>query len=124
MIAKPELLVLFQAVHQHLIVESPSPEVMSIMAEAQTKINTLWREAHLPKFIQFGRDAKGAQNHSLNGPASKAVMRHKSLIVDTIKHMQPVYALLECKKYEPGQTLVKVKVRTEGNTGKKKGTYR
>jgi hypothetical protein len=90
---------------------------MRILEVAQKQVNQLWKEACLPKFIQWGRDGQGSHTHALNGPAAKAVLRNKTLLINTIQHMQPVYALIECNKYTPDQTMVKVKVRTEAASG-------
>ena len=94
-----------QVLHQHFVVDSPSKVVMDTLASAQAKVNQLWKDALLPKFIQWGRDGQGAHSHALNGLAAKAVLRHLSLIVDSIKEMTPVYALMECNQYELGQKL-------------------
>ena len=55
--------------------------MQAIIATAQGKINPEWKDANLPKFIQFGKDKQGAHSHALNGPAFKAVWRHKTLLV-------------------------------------------
>ena len=68
---------------------------------AKAKVNDLWAKAHLPKFIQFGKDDKGAHSHAMNGPTFKAVMRNAPLLKATFQAMQPVYALLEAKKLAP-----------------------
>ena len=91
-----------EAIHQHLMVEDPS--VKATIEEAQDKINKEWKAAHLPKFIQFGQDKKGAHGHALNGPTFKAVMGRPSLLINSIKHMGPVYKLLETKKLTPKMT--------------------
>lgn len=90
-----------EAVHQHLMVQSPDPDVMEVLATAQENVNKRWKDANLPKFIQFGRDKQGAHSHALNGPAFKAVWSKPELIIETIKDMSPVYALLESKKLTP-----------------------
>ena len=93
------------------MIESPDKELMSLLAEVTDAVNKLWKDANLPKFIQFGRDGQGAHSHALNGPAAKAVLRHKDLLINTIDAMQPVYALYEVDRYALGQKLVKVQVR-------------
>ena len=93
--------ILDEIVHRHLCVDSSDAEVKQIIETAQKAINTLWKEAHLPKFIQFGKDKQGEHSHALNGPAFKAVWRHKTLLMQTIKHMEPVYELLESKRLVP-----------------------
>ena len=99
-----------QAVHQHLIVESPDKEVMQVIQRTTADINALWKSVYLPKVILFGVDEKGQHSHACNGPTAKAVLRHKSLLIETIKKMQPVYAMLERGLYSPGQKVQKVKV--------------
>ena len=91
-----------QAVHQHLIVESPDKEVMQVIQRTTADINALWKSVYLPKVILFGCDEKG--------PTAKAVLRHPSLLIETIKKMRPVYAMLERGLYSPGQKVQKVKV--------------
>jgi hypothetical protein len=83
------------------MVESKDTEVKQLIATAQESINKRWKEAQLPKFIQFGRDKQGAHSHALNGPAFKAAWSKPELIVGTIRDMAPVYALLETKKLTP-----------------------
>ena len=61
-------------------------------------------QANLPKMIQFGRDNQGAHSHALNGPCFEAVWGRPGMIVSTIKHMGPVYALLETRKKTPPLT--------------------
>ena len=90
-----------EAVHRHLMVDSPDPEVKAIIETAQSNINDAWKDANLPKYIQFGKDRQGAHSHSLNGPAFKAVWRHPDLIMKTIEFMKPVWELLETKKLIP-----------------------
>lgn len=86
----------------------------AIVEKTKERVNALWKEKQLPKFIQFGRDGKGENSHALNGPTVKAVLRDPTLIIDTIEAMAPVYALMEQGKYQLGQTIAKVKVRTAG----------
>ena len=76
----------------------------------------MWKRAYLPKFIQFGKDGQGEHSHALNGPAFKAVWRHKTLLIQTIKHMEPVYELLESKRlvYRPSSHLPLVRAQTRG----------
>jgi hypothetical protein len=90
-----------EAVHKHLMVESSDPQVKKVIDAAQSKINALWKAAQLPKFIQFGRDKQGAHSHALNGPAFKAIWRQPDLLIKTIDLMRPVYALLESRKAVP-----------------------
>ena len=90
-----------ESVHKHLMVESNDPEVKEAIATAQATINKMWKDANLPKFIQFGKDSKGAHSHALNGPCFEAVWGKPQLIIDTIKAMQPVYELLESRKLTP-----------------------
>ena len=90
-----------EAIHRHFLVDSPDAEVMATLQSTQAAINKLWKEAHLPKFIQFGKDGQGEHSHALNGPAFKAVWRHPTLLVETIKLMEPVYELLETKRLVP-----------------------
>jgi hypothetical protein len=92
------------------MVESPDKDVMAVIEHAQAQVNTLWKSVYLPKLILFGKDSKGAHSHAVNGPTAKAVLRHKSLLIDTIKLMAPVYAMLERNRYTPGQKVVKVKI--------------
>jgi|TARA_B110000046_G_scaffold97300_2_gene105010 hypothetical protein len=112
-------------VHQHLIVESPDKEVMQVIQRTTADINALWKSVYLPKVILFGVDEKGQHSHACNGPTAKAVLRHKSLLIETIKKMQPVYAMLERGLYSPGQKVQKVKVvgrsAEKGGKGGKKG---
>ena len=93
-------ILLDEAIHKHLMVKS-TKEVNKVIEETTLKVNKLWKDAGLSKFIQFGRDKQGAHSHALNGPAFKDVWRRPQLIIDTIKLMQPVYALLESKKLTP-----------------------
>jgi len=104
-----------QAVHEHLKIESPDKEVEAIVESVKNRVNVMWKEKQLPKFIQFGRDGKGENSHALNGPTVKAVLRDPNLIIDTIEAMAPVYALMEQGRYQLGQKVEKVKVRTEGS---------
>lgn len=106
--------------HQHLIVETLDEEVIDILKAAQSKVNELWAAQKLPKFIQFGKDDKGCHSHALNGPAAKEALRSPTLIIQTIEAMQPVYDMLELKRYEVGQKIVKkVVVRAQqGSKGK------
>ena len=90
-----------EAIHQHLALESPDAEVQQVLDAAKRKVNDLWASAHLPKFIQFGKDGKGAHTHAMNGPTFKAVMRNAPLLKATFQAMQPVYALLDAKKLSP-----------------------
>ena len=96
--------VLDEAVHKHLMVESTDAEVKKTLEIAQAAINTLWKAANLPKYIQFGRDGQGAHSHALNGPCFEKVWSTPQLIIDTITLMGPVYALLESKKLVPELT--------------------
>ena len=96
--------VLDEAVHKHLMVESTDTEVKKTLETQQALINTLWKDANLPKYIQFGRDNQGAHSHALNGPCFEKVWSTPSLIIETIKLMGPVYALLESKKLVPELT--------------------
>ena len=93
-----------EAVHKHLMVESDDAEVKKTMEHAQALINKDWKDANLPKFIQFGRDNQGAHSHALNGPCFEAVWGRPDLIIRTITNMGPVYALLESKKLLPKLT--------------------
>jgi hypothetical protein len=93
-----------EAVHKHLVVESTDAEVKKTLAAAQEAINKLWKDANLPKFIQFGRDGQGAHSHALNGPCFEKVWSTPDLIIKTIELMQPVYELLESKKLVPELT--------------------
>lgn len=103
-----------QAVHEHLRIETPDKEVEAVIASVRDTVNAMWRAKQLPKLIQFGCDGKGEHTHSLNGPTLKKVLRDPTLIIDTIDAMAPVYRLMEQGKYELGQSVVKVKVRTQG----------
>ena len=62
-----------ESVHKHLMVDSPDAEVKRAIEEAQAEINRMWRDANLPKFIQFGKDGQGAHSHALDGPVSRPV---------------------------------------------------
>ncbi|KAL1508286.1 hypothetical protein AB1Y20_004400 [Prymnesium parvum] len=104
-----------EPVHEHLKIESPDKEVEAIVESVKNRVNVMWKEKQLPKFIQFGRDGKGENSHALNGPTVKAVLRDPNLIIDTIEAMAPVYALMEQGRYQLGQKVEKVKVRTEGS---------
>ncbi|KAL1525355.1 hypothetical protein AB1Y20_020217 [Prymnesium parvum] len=106
-----------EAVHEHLKIESPDKEVETVIENTKERINALWKAKNLPKYIQFGRDGKGEHSHALNGPTVKAVLRDPTLIIDTIETMAPVYALMEQGKYQLGQTVQKVKVRTVDSAG-------
>lgn len=92
-----------ESVHQHLMVAKTSKDeqVIQTITTAQTKINALWKEQHLPKFIQFGHDEDGVHSHAMNGPTAEAVMDRPSLIIETIQLMAPVYELLETRKQVP-----------------------
>ena len=90
-----------EAVHKHLMVESTDPVVNEIIERKTIEINQLWKDANLSKFIQFGKDGKGAHSHALNGPAFKDMMRAPKLVVSTIEKMKEVYALLESKRLTP-----------------------
>jgi hypothetical protein len=90
-----------ESVHKHLMVDSGDAGVKSVIEVAQSKINAEWKAANLPKFIQFGQDKKGAHSHALNGPAIEALWAKPALLISTIRHMQPVYALLEAKGLTP-----------------------
>ena len=90
-----------EATHQHLMVQSSDPEVKAIIETQQAKINAKWKEQQLPKFIQFCRDKQGAHSHALNGPTFKAVWSRPELIIDSIRPTEPVYALLESKSLTP-----------------------
>ena len=92
-----------EAVHQHFMScsKSPDPAVVEKGERVQAKVNQMWKDAHLPKFIQFGKDAQGEHSHALNGPAFKAVWRHPTLLMDTIKAMEPIYELLESRGAVP-----------------------
>ena len=91
-----------ETIHQHLIVESPDPEVQAELESAQKDVNEDWANQNLPKFIQFGKDNQGAHSHALNGPAFEAVMSHPQLLVRTYKRMEKVYAMLEARQLTPG----------------------
>ena len=93
--------ILDEGIHKHLMIDSPDAAVKKVIATAQSNINKLWKEANLPKFIQFGKDTQGAHSHALNGPAFKAVWRNPELLIKTIKLMEPVWALLETRKQTP-----------------------
>lgn len=116
-----------EAVHKHLMVESNDSEVKKTLATAQTLINTDWKNANLPKYIQFGKDNQGAHSHALNGPCFEAVWGRPSLIIRTIQHMGPVYELLESKNLttkltEQGLAAGVVPVAATGSTkASKKG---
>lgn len=92
-----------ESVHKHLAVAQTTTDkqVKATCETAQAAINAEWKAAGLPKFIQFGHDETGAHSHALNGPTAEAVMDRPSLIISTIKHMQPVYELLETRKQTP-----------------------
>ena len=85
-----------EAIHQHFIIESPDEAVMEVLAKAQAHVNQLWHDAHLPKFIQFGKDGKGEHSHAANGPTVKKVLRHKTLLIETIEYLRThVYPLVD-----------------------------
>lgn len=111
-----------EAVHKHLMVDSPSPEVKKIIADAQEQINALWKAASLPKFIQFGRDQQGAHSHALNGPCFKAVWRKPDLLIKTIHVMKPVYDLLEAEKLTPALSADAVGEQADEGPAKKGGS--
>ena len=113
-----------EAVHKHLVAceESKDKQVQATGREAQAVINKEWKDANLPKYIQFGKDDKGAHSHALNGPCFEAVWGRPGLIVSTIKHMGPVYALLETREETPPLTpeaLAAIEI-SEKETGKKR----
>jgi hypothetical protein len=113
-----------EAVHKHLMTESKDQEVKLAITTAQESINTLWKAANLAKFIQFGRDGKGAHVHTLNGPAFKDVMRNGKLLTRTIELMQPVYALLEARKLTPELQPSAVGAEADRGPGKPGGVKR
>ena len=90
-----------EAVHKHLMVDSTDPAVTEVIERVTQQINKRWKDAGLSKFIQFGRDGKGAHSHALDGPAFKDMMRAPQLIIDTIETMKEVYSLLESKDLTP-----------------------
>lgn len=90
-----------EAIHQQLIVESPDKEVQAQLASTQAAVNKLWSGAALPKFIQFGKDDKGSHSHALNGPAFKAVWDNAPLLIETFKLMEPVWEMNEARKATP-----------------------
>ena len=43
-----------EAVHKHLMVDSPDPEVKAIIATAQAQVNKLLKDANLPSSYSSG----------------------------------------------------------------------
>ena len=79
--------------------EPTDKDLKALIEETKRNVNMLWKEAHLGKFIQWGKDAAGNESvHALNGPALKGVLRDPTLLKVTIELMRPVYASLEAKK--------------------------
>ena len=58
-----------EAIHKPLMVITNEPVAKAIIETAQAEVNALWKDAQLPKLVQFGKDNKGAHSHTLNGPA-------------------------------------------------------
>lgn len=83
-----------ESIHQHLVVQIDSPEVMSEIRAATRDVNQMWQNAHLPKFMQFGKDDQGSHSHAANGPAFKAIVR-SNLLQRTFERMMPVWVLVE-----------------------------
>ena len=114
-----------ESVHKHLMVDSPDAEVKRAIEEAQAEINRMWKDANLPKFIQFGKDGQGAHSHALDGPSFKAAFRHPTLITQTIQVMQAkVYQLLETKKLIPVLEEKTVQDAAEDKKGAPRGRKR
>jgi hypothetical protein len=108
-----------ESVHKHLMVDSTDGEVKKKIEIAQENINKEWKDANLPKFIQFGKDNQGAHSHALNGPCIEAVWAKPQLLISTIRHMEPVYTLLEAKNLTPA--LQAAALGEAANTGPTKG---
>ena len=60
-------------------------------------INTMWEDANLPKYIQFGKDERGVQNPACDGPTINKAMATK-LLARTINEMDEIYDLIESKR--------------------------
>ncbi len=55
--------------------------VKAIIETAQAEVNALWKDAQLPKLVQFEKDNKGAHSRTLNRPAFKKAFSLKWLMV-------------------------------------------
>lgn len=109
-----------EAVHRPLVLghESKDPFVKQTCAEAQKKVNELWSDAQLPKFIQWGmgeNKGKDKENaHALNGPTFKKAWAKPNLLLETMKAMDSVWELKEANRLE--------EQATEGETGVRAAT--
>ena len=83
-----------ESVHQFLVIDAENPAIAAEQKVVMADVNAMWQQAHLPKFIQFGKDDKGAHSHALNGPAFKMVMR-SDLLLRTFKRMMTLWQLVE-----------------------------
>jgi len=77
--------------------------VTEAIKTATKELNKLWGGSHLACHVKFGwkDDKKGGTKFpiALNGPAIKDVLRHGSLLIQSLKIMKPVYQLFEAKQY-------------------------
>ena len=86
-----------ESVHKHLALgaDSKHEQVKSTCATAQVEVNQLWRDANLPKFIQFGKVDGKELEHTLNGPAFNKAFGTPGLLQNTMNAMDAVWRLRE-----------------------------
>ena len=86
-----------ESVHKHLALgaDSTNKEVQRVCAHAQATVNQLWRDANLPKHIQFGKVDGKELEHALNGPAFNKAFGTPGLLQNTMNAMDPVWRLRE-----------------------------
>ncbi len=70
-----------EAIHKPLMMITNNLVAKAIIETVQAEVNARWKEARLPKLIQFEKDEKGAHSHTLNGAALKKAFSLKLLMV-------------------------------------------
>lgn len=110
-----------EAVHQHLLVQSTDPKVKSAVLEKTHEINELWGSMHMQKRLYFGRDGNGTPQPApaVNGPDMKVILRSPTLLPKTLDIMASLWDLTEVeRKKSPVEKSTEAPASKQ--TGKKK----
>ena len=111
-----------EAVHQHLLVQSSDPKVKEEVLKATRDINALWGSVHMQKRLYYGRDGDGTPQPApaVNGPDMKVILRHPTLLPKTVDIMMPVWALTEAER-EKSSTQPSTEAPAPKQPAKKRG---
>jgi hypothetical protein len=91
------VVVLQEAIHEHLLVQSTDPALKETIRQMTKEINELWGSMHLQKPLYFGRDDSGTAQPqpTANGPDMKVILRHPKLLPKTMEIMRRGWQLTE-----------------------------